>query len=125
MNTNVSSSIIEVDNEGEIVWDMTFFEDENYYSLYSTDRFNFSPYILNNTKINTHYLTNSSVNITWETCYNFKNRVDINGSYQILLNDSIVDSDYHTFKKWRQSSSLNYDFGKLSKVIIMSTFFIQ
>ena len=111
-NTNISARLVEVNNAGNIVWEMNFPKDEFSYGIYRAERFRFSPII---EEISNIIATkNDNINVTWKTWYNFRTHENIIGSYQIYLDDVLIDSNLYIFQKFWQATNLSINLGTLS-----------
>ncbi|MFW9905005.1 MAG: aryl-sulfate sulfotransferase [Candidatus Thorarchaeota archaeon] len=98
-DTNIGARAVEINNEGEIVWDLQFQNnDEFIYGIYRIDRFRFSPVIIDEEEISIPETNTSMIQI--ETWYNFRSKRKINGSYTIFLDTQEIESGTHTFNKY-------------------------
>ncbi|MHA1221738.1 MAG: aryl-sulfate sulfotransferase [Candidatus Heimdallarchaeaceae archaeon] len=112
--TDIGARLVEVNEDGEIVWEMNFPKSNNYsYGIYRMERFRFNP-ILQPIEDRV-VISNEDVRMTWQTWYNFRTKSRMNGSYQIYLNNSLIDSGIHTFDKFWKSCNLTINLGQLLK----------
>lgn len=104
--TNIGARAVEVNHEGEIVWELYFMNDNEFtYGIYRMDRLRFSPIFTENEEITIS--ENDTVQI--QTWYNFRSKRKINGSYILILNNKEVESGSHTFEKFWRSTFLRFE----------------
>lgn len=112
-STTLGARLVEVNPEGEIVWELDYQNGGDYqYGIYKMDRFLTAPLLT--PQKNQYFTTDEDVEITWETWYNFRSKNTITGSYKIYLNDTLVDSNVHTFEKFWHSNNLTINLGTLT-----------
>ncbi|MFX1506388.1 MAG: aryl-sulfate sulfotransferase [Promethearchaeota archaeon] len=98
-NTNIGARAAEINDEGVIVWDLHFLNNDEFtYGIYRMDRFRFSPVITDEEEIFIPETDKSTVQI--ETWYNFRSKRKFNGSYTIFLDNQEMESGTHTFNKY-------------------------
>ena len=113
-NTNIGARAAEVNDEGALVWDLRFLNnDEFIYGIYRMDRFRFSPVITEDEEIIISETDNSTVQI--ETWYNFRSKREINGSYTIFLANQEMESGTHTFNKYWRPTPIDFESKMLTK----------
>jgi hypothetical protein len=113
-NTDINARLVEVNQEGEIVWEMNFPDSEFYlYGLYRAERIRLNPILLGPS--NTRVLTGSDISINWKTQYNFRTKISMQGSYEVYLNETLFDSDVYYFDKFWRTKDLVINLGILSK----------
>lgn len=105
IDDTIGARIVEISPQGEIVWEMNFPKGENSYGIYRMERIRLNP-IISPVK-NQNILFGNTVNITWQTWYNFRTKSEVIGSYQILLNGSIIKLGTHTFNEFWQESNIS------------------
>ncbi|MHA1221715.1 MAG: aryl-sulfate sulfotransferase [Candidatus Heimdallarchaeaceae archaeon] len=108
----IGARIVEVTINGKLVWEMNFPNSANHcYRIYRTERIRFNPII--EPKEDIIVARNQDIIIEWKTWYNFRTKSHINGSYEIYLNDSLIETGIHTFNKFWKSSNLTVNIGKI------------
>ncbi|NPD88865.1 MAG: hypothetical protein HGN29_09070 [Asgard group archaeon] len=111
-STAIGARLVEVDNSGEIVWEMNFpKEGEIGYGVYSMDRIHFSPII----GINTTYWVKSGeeASVNWQAYNNFRNKYPLFGKYRVFLEGDLVDNDNVEFTRYWQPTDLDVNLGLL------------
>lgn len=98
----LGSRLIEVNEEGDIVWEMNFAPSKYEYGFYRAERFNFKPIITPQDEIIGK--ENTSIDIEWEVFYNIKTKSNISGSYELYINDTVIEQGKHEFNKFWQES---------------------
>ncbi|MHA2091009.1 MAG: hypothetical protein ACW98K_09135, partial [Candidatus Kariarchaeaceae archaeon] len=76
-----------------------------YFGIYRMERIRFSPLL--NSLDDVNVLIDEEIKLKWETHYNFRAKKSMQGSYQLYLNDSIVQSGNHTFKAFWTPTALD------------------
>ncbi len=105
--------LVEVDESGNIVWEMNFpYTDQYKCGVYRMERFRYSPVIQEVDDIITTEQVN--LNVTWNTWYNFRTKETIVGSYQVYLDNTLIDLGSHTFAKFWQATNLSVNIGLLT-----------
>ncbi|TFG05514.1 hypothetical protein EU538_11320 [Candidatus Thorarchaeota archaeon] len=96
-----SSSLVEVDGEGNIVWEMQFgYTSEYMYGVYRMERIRFQPHLVSPHDGQVFPPDNSS--ISWDCWFNYRNKEVFESNYTLLLDDvkySEGNFSYDTF--WR------------------------
>lgn len=110
-NTNLGARIVEVNDTGQIVWEMNFpNKEEISYRIYHVDRFRFSPTL--SPAPDTKYRKNDLI-ATWQTWYNFRTNRQVTESYTIYLDDEPIYYGEHTFDKFWRATNLTVNLGDL------------
>ena len=105
-------AIIEVNPEGNIVWEFDFPKGSGaIYGTYRAERFRFTPSL--NAPSDINILSGDDLVIPWNAWYNYKTKQSIPGTYHVYINDVEVNSDSFTFEKYWQPTNLTMDFGSL------------
>lgn len=100
-NTNIGARLLEVTAEGEIAWEMNFPNSEMYdYGVYRMERVNFAPFIKSDNSSNIQLLPNESTKIEWGISYNFRNKRNISGRYELSLNNTQIENDSLIFPQF-------------------------
>ncbi|MFX1284472.1 MAG: aryl-sulfate sulfotransferase [Promethearchaeota archaeon] len=112
-NTDIGPRLVEVTNEGEIVWELTYRTTEDYmYGIYRMERFRFTPTL--SSQPNIKMVSTDSVNVSWQTWFNFRTKQQMKGLYAIFFDGTLIDSGLYTFEKWWLPSNLDVSLNNLS-----------
>ncbi|MFX1513482.1 MAG: aryl-sulfate sulfotransferase, partial [Promethearchaeota archaeon] len=109
LNTNIGPRLVEVNESGHIVWEMNWVG--SLYGIYQADRFRLRPIVSSPSDV--FGSPTDNINVTWQTWYNFRNRLRINGSYSLFLNDVLLETNIHTFDQFWRATNLTIDLGTL------------
>ncbi len=101
-DSELGSRLIEVNEVGDIVWEMNFAPSKYEYGFYRAERFNFNPIITPQDELIGK--ENTSIDIEWEVFYNIKTRSNISGLYGLYINDTVIEQGKHEFNKFWQAS---------------------
>jgi len=103
-STSIGGRMVEIDPEGQIVWNMDFLNDGTYeYGIFACDRVLFHPYLSSPDDVFT--VSGQNITLSWDTAYNFKPRQNINGTYTLYRNDVAVESGIVDFDRlWRKNT---------------------
>ncbi len=83
--------VVEVNDAGDIVWEMNFLAEEQYkWGIYRCERVRFEPSLISPT--DTVALFNEDIELTWQALYNFRSKMSMNGSFNVYVNGSHVES---------------------------------
>lgn len=109
-----NAKVLEINEEGEIVWKMDFVENDVYtYGIYRTDRFLPYPGIEEKEEIYSNSIEDTTLQVdTWS---GYRTRTDLEGYYRIYLNESLVEEGAHIFRSYWRKSVLDINLGKLAK----------
>ncbi|MFX0015240.1 MAG: aryl-sulfate sulfotransferase [Promethearchaeota archaeon] len=111
-NTDIGPRLVEVNDSKHILWEMNFPTTADYmYGIYRMERFRLTPTIENLTEIFTPV---DSVNVSWQTWYNFRTKHPVEGFYEIYLDGQLIKNGVHVFKKWWLPSNLMMTLKNLS-----------
>ncbi|MFX1538285.1 MAG: aryl-sulfate sulfotransferase, partial [Promethearchaeota archaeon] len=105
-NTDIGARLVEVNEGGEIIWEMNFPQDEFSYYIYRADRVRFQPILSSPPDIQS--IVTENVTVSWNIWYNFRSKRYMNGSYALYLDGEKVESGLHTFEKFWRHTTLNY-----------------
>ncbi|MHA1200581.1 MAG: hypothetical protein ACTSQF_14785, partial [Candidatus Heimdallarchaeaceae archaeon] len=113
INSELGARMVEVNRAGDLIWELNFeWEgDDISYGIYRAERFRYQPTILEYDDV--LVTPNDDIHLSFETFYNFRTRSVVQGSYEVLINGSIVDSGMHDFDQFWKKSNLNISIGKL------------
>ena len=105
------AKIVEVNQEGEIVWLLESPIEEGYlFETYRAERFRFTP-IVSPPK---YVIEGNESQFKWNVWNNFKSRTTFNGEYYIILDGQLVESGNITFPRYWQSTDVEYAIEGLS-----------
>ena len=105
-------ALIEVTPDGEVVWEFDFpKEDGAIYGTYRAERFLMAPLL--DSPADVFVSVDTDVSLSWNAWYNFRTRETIEGTYNLYVNDVVVDSSSFNFRKYWQASTLTQDLGIL------------
>ena len=112
-NTNFGARLVEVTNEGNIVWELNFPQTEMYkHEVNRMERICFSPVV--NSPPDIKALPNEDITVTWQTWYNFRAKRKMNGTYSLYLGDELVEEGKHTYEKFWRPTNLTFNLGNLN-----------
>ncbi len=111
-NEEIGGRLVEVNETGEIVWEMNFPYTQYKYGFYRAERFCFNPII--SPLDNKTSVLKEDIKITWDTFFNFNSRTNSSGYYEFYLNNSLIMADNHEYNKFWQVSSLSFFLENLS-----------
>ncbi|MHA1202958.1 MAG: aryl-sulfate sulfotransferase [Candidatus Heimdallarchaeaceae archaeon] len=110
LGQKTGSKIIEVNNEGDIVWKLESpIEEEILYTVNRMERFRFSPIVSTPVFVNTE----NENYFEWNGWYNFRSKTRFTGRYYILLDNQLMLSDNISFPKYWQPVQINYTLGEI------------
>ena len=105
--TDIGARIVEVNNEGDLIWEMNFPPSNGaYYGVYRTERFRFSP-ILNSPQ-DLEVTSEEEIDINWQTWNNFRSNVRMKGIYTLYLNNKVIKSRTLFFEKFWNPTNLTF-----------------
>ncbi len=104
---NAGPILTEVNEAGEIVWEMRYPE---WKSIYRMERFRRSP-VIGSPQYN---YQNDELEISWPTWYNFRTRIKMYGSYKLYHNGDVIRNGGHTFDKYWRPTELKFNLALLS-----------
>ncbi|MHA1221799.1 MAG: aryl-sulfate sulfotransferase, partial [Candidatus Heimdallarchaeaceae archaeon] len=111
-NTKIGARLVEVNNEGDIVWQMYFpKQGEVAGGVYQMERVSFSPNIVVN---NSYWIkSGEKTELIWDAFYNFRNKHTTYGTYKVYFQQNLVDNGSLIFKKYWQPTVQTTDLGYL------------
>ncbi|MFX0125348.1 MAG: aryl-sulfate sulfotransferase [Candidatus Hodarchaeota archaeon] len=111
-NTDIGARLVEVNNKGEIVWEMNFPpRNDTFFGVYRVDRFHFKP-ILDSPQDITAFSDND-LNVTWHSWYNYRSNVQKIGEYTLYLDEKPINNSMFIYNKFWQSKPLAFNLGRL------------
>ena len=112
-DTNIGARLVEVNNEGKIVWELNFPHTETYkHEVNRMERIRFSPII--NSPPDIKALPDEDITVTWQTWYNFRAKRKMNGSYSLFLDDMLIEEGKNIFEKFWRPTNLTFNLGNLN-----------
>ncbi|MGY5876489.1 MAG: aryl-sulfate sulfotransferase [Candidatus Thorarchaeota archaeon] len=111
--------LVEVNEDKEIDWEMSFLNDEEYmYGIYRIERFRYSPII--------HRVDTEDSNILkWQAWYNYRPKRDVNGSYEFYIDNNLIESGTITYDRYWRPSNLSITLPNLSPGIHNATLVVD
>ncbi|MFX1345801.1 MAG: aryl-sulfate sulfotransferase [Promethearchaeota archaeon] len=114
-DVNIGARLVEVDNTGQIVWEMNYPHiNNNKFAVYRMERFHFSPILSSPKDLN--IIENESISIKWNAWYNFRSKQKVNGSYILYLDSTPIKSGIHIFEKFWHSTNLTFSSDELESL---------
>lgn len=123
-STSIGARLVEVSNEGEIVWEMKYPKDGDIaHGVYRMERVDFAPII----EINETYWVKSGEDaiVNWDAFYNFRNKYDQSGSYSVFLEGAEIEQNYISFERYWQPTEKSINLGLLENGNYNLTFVIE
>ncbi|MHA2365494.1 MAG: hypothetical protein ACXAC7_16175, partial [Candidatus Hodarchaeales archaeon] len=113
-NTTIGARIVEVDNTGQIVWELNFPSNENYsWGMYRTERFLEEPLIKLETS-NTEVTEGDTITIELSTWDTFRSRYRTNGTIEVYEGTTLLKKEIFKFNPYWQETSLSIDVSGLT-----------
>ncbi len=104
---NIGAVLVEVDELGNIVWEMRFPNTEaGAYGVYRMERIRLAPILDSPMDIHAPYRVN--VDVSWQAWYNFRPKRTISAPYLIYVNGILVDSGTVEYDKFWRSTTVSY-----------------
>ena len=112
-NTPFGGRLVEVNEDQEMVWEMSFFSNESIrYGLYRNERFHFQPILQVIDDRNTY--SEGNIKIDWQTWFNYRPKMDMYGSFDLYVDDvPILDGEVVFDRYWRPTI-LSHSFQNLA-----------
>lgn len=111
-NSKFGARLVEVNDGGEIVWEMSFENSDDYeYSVYRMERFRYSPISTDFSEITIP--KGENLTIIWQTWYNFRSKMRFNGSYSLFLDNEKIEFGNHTYDKFWRPTDLTIELNNL------------
>ncbi len=112
-SVGITAGIIEVDTYGNVVWKLDFLQaSDGTYGTYRSERFTMTPTI--NSPKDMFALSGTEVVIPWEGWYNYRTKQYLPGSYQMYIDDVMMDSGAFDFEKYWRPTNLTFNIGSLA-----------
>jgi hypothetical protein len=109
--SGVGGALVEVNPEGEIVWETRLMNDIPYrYGSYRLERFRYAPIISSPPDV---LGLNQPDSIGWDVWYNYRNKEALPGNYSLYLNGSVVLTGDFTYAQFWNPTHLDIPYGEL------------
>ncbi len=104
--TSIGARLVEVNYEGDIVWEM-FFDKEGTecFGVYKMERFHFAP-IVSTPRFND--LGDNGSLFEWDVWYNFRSKTIFQGKYYISIDGNLVETGDVNFPKYWQATQIKF-----------------
>ncbi|MCE7741913.1 MAG: hypothetical protein GOP50_05600 [Candidatus Heimdallarchaeota archaeon] len=104
--TDLGARLVEVDFNGDIVWEMSIPEQKGFtYGVYTIERIHFAPIVSEPVFIDEG---GGSGYLLWDVWYNFRAKTEFEGMYYINVDGVDVVTDQIVFPKYWQSEKIKY-----------------
>ncbi|MHA1692883.1 MAG: hypothetical protein ACTSU7_14765, partial [Candidatus Heimdallarchaeaceae archaeon] len=123
-STSIGARLVEVSNEGEIVWEMKYPKDGDIaHGVYRMERVDFAPIL----EINETYWVKSGEEaiVNWDAFYNFRNKYNQSGSYSVFLEGTEIEHNSINFERYWQPTEKSINLGLLENGNYNLTFMIE
>ncbi len=115
--TSLGARLVEVNNNGQIVWEMNFPRSYEYlYGVYRMERFHLEP-ILNSPSdlvITAPGSSNDEIFVNWQTWYNFRSKNKMEGNFSLFVNDILLENNTFFFNSFWRPQNLTFNLGHLA-----------
>jgi hypothetical protein len=103
-STDYGGRIVEVSENHNIVWELSFISNETYrYGIYRNERFQFHPFI--QFVDVRHTSTQGNIIIDWQTEFNYRPKIDMLGSYELKIDEVLLEEGEVVFDRyWRPTT---------------------
>ncbi len=113
LNPELGAILVEVNDEGDIVWEIKFINENNIvYGLYNMERFRFSPTI--SQEHDTLVISGTDSFLTWNAWYNYRAKHDVTGHYEIFVDDVLFESNCIIYDRYWRPVNISYNTNSLS-----------
>jgi hypothetical protein len=109
IGTDIGPRLVEVNETGHIVWEMYY--KGGSFGIYKAERFRLSP-ILNSLE-DKLILIGEPVTLSWRTWYNFRTRLNLNGSYTLYQDEQAIINGDVIFNQYWNPTNLIFNFSSL------------
>ena len=106
-----SAAIIEVNENHDVVWKLEFQYNSYFtYGTYRMERFRYTPIISSPDDIVT---VNSSLSLSWDAWYNFRNKQTLPGNYTLYVDEIPTQSGLFNYTKYWRPTTILIDTGPI------------
>jgi len=122
-SSDYGGRIVEVNEDQEIVWELSFISNETYrYGIYRNERFQYHPFIqIIDVK---HTSNQGEIMIDWQTAFNYRPKRDIIGSYKLHVDQELVKEDEVVFDRYWRPTSFSHTIQNLTLGVHNVTFVV-
>jgi hypothetical protein len=123
-STSIGARLVEVSNEGDIVWEMKYPKDGDIaHGVYRMERIDFAPIL----QVNETYWIKSGEEaiVYWEAFYNYRNKYEQSGLYSIFFEGIEIETNSVNFERYWQPTEKSINLGLLEDGNYNVTFVIQ
>ncbi len=111
-NTDLGARIVEVTDEGNVAWNLSFAPDgSETFGAYRVERIRFAPFV---SKPRIQSMSETERLVEWDIWYNFRSKTEFDGSYKIILDNKIKKEEEITFPKYWKPLTVSYVLEDLS-----------
>jgi hypothetical protein len=105
--------LVEVNNDGEIVWEMSFRNtDDVIYGVYRMERIRFSPILSSPADVLASYGTDHD--LSWHAWYNFRPKRTMHGTYDLYIDNLLSDTGFVDYDRYWRSTNMSLNIGPLN-----------
>lgn len=109
-STDLGARLTEVNGNGEVVWELNFENsDEYHYGVYRMERFRYEPIV--SSPPDAHFLPSEEVELDWQSWYNYRPKQDVTGTYELYLNESLIQDGSFSFDSYWRPANLSFNLG--------------
>ncbi|UCG03455.1 MAG: aryl-sulfate sulfotransferase [Candidatus Heimdallarchaeota archaeon] len=105
IDTDIGPRLVEVNESGHIVWEMYY--KGSTLGIYKAERFKLNP-ILNSPE-DVIIQKNEIYRLSWQTWYNARTRLKMNGSYTLYQNEQVIDAGDIIFNQFWLPTTLTFE----------------
>ncbi|MHA2247517.1 MAG: aryl-sulfate sulfotransferase [Candidatus Hodarchaeales archaeon] len=109
--TDIGPRLVEVNEAGEIVWEMYYKGGK--YSIYRAERFRLNPIL--STPEDKLIAIGGPITISWQTWYNFRTKLKMKGSYELYQDGNEIHEGEVVFDKFWRPTNLTFDLDSLNQ----------
>jgi len=110
---DIGARIVEVNPEGEIVWELNFPHSQDFtYGLYRAERFCYSP-IVSAESESIRAVTHENVSVAWDIWYNYRPKHTVTGTYRVYLNGAPAENGTCAYDRFWRAERLVSVLGEL------------
>jgi len=97
-NTDLGARIVEVTEEGNITWNLSFAPvGSETFGVYRVERIRFAPFV---SEPRIQNISKTEKLVEWDIWYNFRSKTEFDGSYKIIIDNEIKKEEEITFPKY-------------------------
>ncbi|MFW9806134.1 MAG: aryl-sulfate sulfotransferase, partial [Candidatus Thorarchaeota archaeon] len=112
-NSGYGGRLVEVNEDHDIVWEMSFVNDEAYwYGFYRAQRFRVQPILQLINSRDTY--SEGDITLDWLTWFNYRPKRDMQGTFGLYLDGTATSEGNVTFDRYWRPTPLSYTFENLS-----------